>query len=274
VIYTDQKLSRLLAPHMQRVLVIDPVPSGARLLGELMKDLGARNIYSETTDVRALSAVKAIEPQLIFTELKGPNLDGLDFVRRLRRSDMASRQAPVIIVTAEATAGAIVAARDAGAHEFLRKPYTIKDLLRRLEAVSLRSRDWIEAVHYVGPDRRRFNSGDYQGPRKRQTDNPPTPDAARITQALKILKAAIPAIDTDPVQALRAMQAQAAELHKTAMTTCDMKLSDAASNLQRLLNQAVASGIMVRADIEACAAPLWTFMPAEAPKAEVAKTAA
>ena len=143
MIYTDQKLSRLLAPHMQRVLVIDPVPSGARLLGELMKDLGARNIYSETTDVRALSAVKAIEPQLIFTELKGPNLDGLDFVRRLRRSDMASRQAPVIIVTAEATAGAIVAARDAGAHEFLRKPYTIKDLLRRLEAVSLRSRDWI-----------------------------------------------------------------------------------------------------------------------------------
>ena len=44
------------------------------------------------------------------------------------------RQAPVITVTGAATAGAILAARDAGVHEFLRKPYSMKDLVRRLEA--------------------------------------------------------------------------------------------------------------------------------------------
>nr|6SFT_A Chain A, Two-component receiver protein CleD [Caulobacter vibrioides NA1000] len=31
-------------------------------------------------------------------------------------------------------------------------------------------REWVEAVAYVGPDRRRFNSADYKGPRKRKAD--------------------------------------------------------------------------------------------------------
>jgi hypothetical protein len=48
-------------------------------------------------------------------------------------------------------AGAILAARDAGVHEFLRKPYSMKDLVRRLEAVTLRDRDWVEGVGYIGP---------------------------------------------------------------------------------------------------------------------------
>ena len=38
----------------------------------------------------------------------------------------------------------------------MRKPFTIGDLERRLEAVTLKPRDWVEAVQYVGPDRRRF----------------------------------------------------------------------------------------------------------------------
>ena len=52
----------------------------------------------------------------------------------------------------------------------MRKPFTIKDLERRLEAVTLKPRDWVEAVQYVGPDRRRFNSAEYKGPRKRKAD--------------------------------------------------------------------------------------------------------
>ena len=126
-----------------------------------------------------MAACKNFEPQVIFTELTGKDLDGLNLVRTLRRSTLSCRQAPVIVVTTEATAAAIVASRNAGGHEFLRKPFTTKDLVRRLEAVCLRSRDWIEAINYIGPDRRRFNSGDYQGPRKRQSDHPAMADAAR-----------------------------------------------------------------------------------------------
>src|SRR5208283_5007257 len=122
------------------------------------------------------------------------------------------RRAPVIMFSAEATAAAIIGARDAGVHEFLRKPFTIKDLMRRLEAVAMRPRDWVEGIGYVGPDRRRFNSGDYSGPLKRRVDHAVTPDEARLVQALKILKAATAAIESDPRQALRSMLAQAEDL--------------------------------------------------------------
>jgi DNA-binding response OmpR family regulator len=183
---------------------------------------------------------------------------------------MACRQAPVIMVTAEATAAAIVGSRNAGAHEFLRKPFTTKDLMRRLEAVFLRHRDWIEAINYVGPDRRRFNSGEYQGPRKRQSDNPAQADASRVRQALVILGSAIKAIESDPMQALRSMQAQSVELRKVAAAIKDPRLIAATAVLDRCLASAAQTGKLSRADIEASSHGLWTFMPPEEPRADVA----
>ena len=263
MIYQDAELARQLTPQLKRVLVLDGAAASARLLGELLRDLGAGQIEAHPTNVLAGGALKRFDPQVVFTELTGPGLEGLEFTRALRRSDHASRQAAVIMITAEATAAAILASRHAGVHEFLRKPYTIKDLMRRLDAAILRQRDWIEAVSYIGPDRRRFNSGDYVGPRKRLADHPPTPDAERIVQALKILRAAIPAIQSDPVQALRAMRAQAEELSKTALAASDVKLMTAVASLQRCLASAVSTGRLWRPDVEASAAGLWSYLPVD-----------
>src|SRR5215217_8938999 len=71
---------------------------------------------------------------------------------------------------------------DAGVHEFLRKPFTSGDLLKRVENVALKPRTWIEAVGYVGPDRRRFNSGEYSGPTKRKSDRAATGAAAAAAE--------------------------------------------------------------------------------------------
>lgn len=261
MIFGEAKLGRQLAPYLQRVLVVDGAHTGARLLSDLLKGVGARQVQIEATAAGAMAACKTFDPQIIFTELTGKELDGLTLVRALRRSALSCRQAPVIVVTAEATAAAIVASRNAGVHEFLRKPFTTKDLTRRLEAVFLRSRDWIEAINYIGPDRRRFNSGDYQGPRKRQSDHPAMADAARIRQALAILKSAVKAIECDPAQALRSMQAQAEELKAVAATVKDIKLTAAVAVFERCLTAAGRTGVLSRSDVEASAASLWAFMP-------------
>jgi two-component system, response regulator PdtaR len=266
MIYQDAQLARQLIPSLKRVLVLDGGSASAKLLGELLRDLGAERIEALPTNGLALSAIKRFDPQVVFTELSGPELDGLEFTRALRRSDLACRKTPVIVTTTEATAAAILASRHAGAHEFLRKPYTIKDLMRRLDAAILRRREWIEAVSYIGPDRRRFNSGDYVGPRKRQTDLPPANDQERLLQALKILRAVIPAIESDPVQALRAMRAQADMLARIAQSGADPKLAIAVNSLQRCLASAAATGRLWRPDVQASANGLWAFLPAEASK--------
>jgi CheY-like chemotaxis protein len=196
---------------------------------------------------------------MIFTELSGEALDGLRLARDIRRSEFACRRAPIVMITAEATPKSIFGARDAGVHEFLRKPYTIRDLLRRLEALT-QKRDWIEGIAYIGPDRRRFNSGDYQGPRKRKDDGAGTTDAARLLQAVKIVQAAYGALGSDPKQAYRALCAQAETIQQTAVSTGDQKLAAAAAALTGYLIQAGEAGLVSTA-VAVHLRTLWSLLP-------------
>lgn len=268
----DLKQIQRMTPLMQKVLIIDPASSSARMLADLMRSIAPVQMWNAPGTRKGLEAARQVNPQLIFVELAGPDLDGIDFARQLRRSDMACRKAPIIIVTATATAAAITGCRDAGVHEFLRKPYTTKDLLRRLEAVTLRPRDWVEAVEYIGPDRRRFNSGDYSGPLKRRSDVKATPEAARITQALKILRAAVPAVKTDPTQAMRAMLAQMVELQRAATVTKNPALAKATVEFQLYLAKAAQAGALSAEEMGQQAAPLLAFLPKEeqTPKGQAA----
>ena len=261
----DTKLISRMAPMLRKVLIVDPVASSARMLGDLMRNTAQAQIWSASTNARGLVMAQQVDPQVIFVELSGLDVDGVDFARQLRRSHMNCRQAPLIMVTATATAAAILGARDAGVHEFLRKPYTARDLLRRLEAVTLRPRDWVEAVDYIGPDRRRFNSGDYSGPLKRRSDAKATPEAARIEQALKIIKSALLSVEKDPAQVLRAMQAQAVELIRAARATSDDKLATAAEGFQAYLETVADTGVMIPGDAVRQAGPLIALLPKDAP---------
>ncbi|HEX2559523.1 response regulator [Phenylobacterium sp.] len=231
----DQKIIQRVAPALQRVLIIDPQPASARMLAEALRNFFTCQVWIAPTRTKAIELLQAAMPQLVFVELSGPGLDGIELTRQLRRSEFTSRKVPVIVTTATATAQSIVAARDAGAHEFLRKPYTSKDLLRRLEAVALKPRPWVEAVAYVGPDRRRFNSGEYSGRRKRKADLSETPEATKVAQAFKILNSAALAMQGDPSQALRSMRVQAADLHEAAVALKDVRLARAAGELQAYL---------------------------------------
>jgi len=258
----DTTSLRRFARHLERVLILEPQPASARLLTELLKDLGAARVYVEPTAFKAMAVAKSEEPDVIFTEFSGPGLDGLVFTRQLRRSDFRCRKAPVIMATSEATAAAIMGARDCGVHEFLRKPFNLKDLVRRIEAVTLKPRDWVEAVQYVGPDRRRFNSGDYKGPKKRKADAAADTHAMRIEQALRIVKSALPAIASDPAQAMRAMMAQAENLTKTAVDMGDTRLATGAAALTSALKTCAAQGRLDRQALEAVCQPLWAYLPA------------
>lgn len=256
----EAKLIQRMAPMLQKVLIVDPQPASAKLLAELLRNMSRGGQHWQAPSTRkGLAAVAQVEPQLIFVELASGDVDGLEFTRKLRRSELASRQAPVIMVTATATAGAILKARDAGVHEFLRKPYTAKDLLRRLEAVCLRPRDWIEAVSYIGPDRRRFNSGDYTGPLKRRSDAKSTPHTDRMLRALRILKQAVTAVESDPAQALRAMQAQAAELQTVAAIAAE--LAAATTRFQQYLDSVAVTGAFDRKEAARQIAPLLAYLP-------------
>ena len=252
----DHRVLARLAPILRRVLIVDPNPHSARMLTEIIKGLGANEIVTEPNNDRALRKAAELEPGIVFTERTGDKLDGEALARSLRRSHMDCRRAPIIMVTSEATATTILGARDAGVHEFLRKPFTSADLFKRVENVALKSRDWVEAVGYVGPDRRRFNSGEFSGTGKRKADKPATgaeANAAAKDQAMRILASALNQFDSDPAQAVRAIREQAVQLKAVAMKASDSRLVVAVGALEVSL----ASGPATK---ETLAAPIGTLL--------------
>ena len=258
----DKRIIEKMQPKLKRILIADPQPASARLFSDLMRDIAQSHVWIAGNTDRALKIAETCDPQIIVVELGDERVDGLGFTRKVRRSTWTCRKAPIITITGAATAGMILAARDAGVHEFLRKPYSMKDVLRRLEAVTLRDRDWVEGVGYIGPDRRRFNSGDYAGALKRKTDGSETPYQQKINQALKIIRAAVAASDSDPQQAMRAMLAQATTLQSIAT---DFKMTLAASEFYRHLSKAAtAGGKFNRQESERWAAPMLAFLPKDA----------
>ncbi|WP_312135836.1 response regulator [Brevundimonas sp.] len=229
----DTKSMQKIAPVVRRVVVVDPNPAGAKLMAELLKGFGCRDVAMESDDARVVDLAREMEPGLFIIERSGPKLDGEALARRIRRSSLSTRRAPIIMVTAEATASSIKGARDAGVHEFLRKPFTSGDLYRRIENLATKPRDWVEAVGYVGPDRRRFNSVDYAGPRKRKADEGGAPTLDGIKdQSMRILASALVQFSSDPAQAVRAIGEQGKTLKMLAVKTGDTALALAAVGLQ------------------------------------------
>lgn len=269
----DQRIIARIAPALQRVLIVDPQPASARMLADLIRNFVPCQVWVAASKPKAVELLQAVSPQIVFVELAGPGLDGIELTRQLRRSEFTCRQVPVIMATANATAQAILAARDAGVHEFLAKPYTTKDLLRRLEAVALKPRNWVEAVGYVGPDRRRFNSGAYAGKRKRGVDVSETPAAAKIAQACKILRSAAAALAGDPEQALRSMRAQAVVLHEGGLAVQDPRLAGAAAEFHRYLAGLKAITLEDSTEVADKARALLRLAPSEAAP-ELARQAA
>jgi CheY-like chemotaxis protein len=247
---------------LRRVLIVDPQPESALALGELVRAFCGPEIWSAPTAAKALKLAAKVDPQLIFCVFSEGSIDGAAFTRALRRSDLACRKAPVVLVTAEATAQTILACRDAGAHEFLKRPFVARDVARRIEAALLQPRSWVEAVNYVGPDRRRFNSADYPGPLKRLADEPAPPQSVRVGEALKIIGSALAAIDREPGQALRALLAQTTDLEAAAAEAGDNRLATATGELHRYLSE--TAGRPDAAEVRARAASLLRYAGPEA----------
>ncbi|MGZ3273412.1 MAG: response regulator [Caulobacteraceae bacterium] len=153
--------------RLQPVLIVTPNRADAQLVTEQLRGFASTivTLWAETAGA-ALAMTKAQAPRLVFVDQTPAPLDGLAFVRALRRSGLPSRQAPVIMMASQPTLRDMRDAQNAGAHELLVRPFSAFQLGKRLEAVAA-PRTWVETAAYVGPDRRRFNSAALLGPERR-----------------------------------------------------------------------------------------------------------
>ena len=103
-------------------------------LRDLLKS-GLREFYrvqEAKNGVEALERMRDQKPDLIITDAMMPEMDGLTFCRTLK-TDAASNQIPVILITANATEGGRIEAMEAGADAYISKPFGFEELLRKIE---------------------------------------------------------------------------------------------------------------------------------------------
>ncbi len=161
---------RCVGPLLERVLIVDPDESASAALVAVLRTISHCQVWTAAAAGGVDLAIN-IAPTSVFVE-QSAGQDGAAFVSALRRRGSSASRAVAIMLSAQPTVLGIIVARECGAHEVLRKPFARADLVRRLESVALKPRDWIETATYVGPDRRRFNSGDHAALLRAQTDCP------------------------------------------------------------------------------------------------------
>jgi two-component system, OmpR family, KDP operon response regulator KdpE len=116
-----------------RVLVVDDERSIRRFL---KASLGSQFvIFEATTGEEALTAVAANRPDVIILDLGLPDLDGVEVTRRLREWT----QIPIIVVSVREQEKDKIAALDAGADDYLTKPFGVGELIARLRSALRRS---------------------------------------------------------------------------------------------------------------------------------------
>lgn len=97
---------------------------------------------------------------LILVDCAMPEMDGYDFVTWLRReAPEPARFTPVIMILGHAAQARVARGRDCGASFIVAKPLSPSLLLKRIIWLGGEDRDFVEAEHYIGPDRRVRNYG-------------------------------------------------------------------------------------------------------------------
>lgn len=116
-----------------KVLVVEDEQSVAEALGFLLR-LDGFSVEWATTGPLALRLFDIFEPDLVLLDLMLPGLDGLDVCRRLRRRT----DVPIIMVTARDSAADRSRGLQAGADDYVTKPYSVPELRETIHAALAR----------------------------------------------------------------------------------------------------------------------------------------
>ena len=132
-------------PH--RLLVAEDDPEIRQALDRILTYEGY-DVITVNDGAAALEAAREHEPAAILLDVMMPFVDGLGVCRRLRES---GDRTPVLMLTARGDVSDRVAGLDAGADDYVAKPFELEELLARVRALVRRAADDVGDVLTVGP---------------------------------------------------------------------------------------------------------------------------
>ncbi len=118
----------------RNILVVDDEPQITRVLKTSLSSYGY-GIRTAADGEEALQVIHDWSPDLIITDLRMPNMDGLELCREVRKKS----QVPIIVLSVKGEESIKVQALDAGADDYVTKPFSMNELTARIRAALRRA---------------------------------------------------------------------------------------------------------------------------------------
>ena len=122
---------------MPTILIVDDDPTICEMIKLALSGSGYEALEAGNT-LEARQAIARYTPDLVLLDWMLPGQSGFDFARSLQR-DTTHKQIPIIMLTARGQEEDKVAALEAGADDYVAKPFSITELLARIKAVLRRT---------------------------------------------------------------------------------------------------------------------------------------
>ena len=150
------------------VLVVDDNIYMRVLIRDLLKSFGTGNVLEAIDGADGIQKLKENWVDIVFVDWMMEPLDGLDFVKLIRKdSNLHQQTVPIIMLSGHTEKKRVKTARDIGVNEFLAKPVASGALYDRIVYIIQNPRAFVKTDSYIGPDRRRKNDPNYSGSERR-----------------------------------------------------------------------------------------------------------
>lgn len=114
-----------------KILVVDDAPFILRAIEDVLEAYG-HEVYEATNGVDALDRYKEVGPDIVLMDILMPTLDGISATRKILEWNHAAK---IIVITAVGKKGLEKECIEAGARNFIEKPFKNKELLHTIERV-------------------------------------------------------------------------------------------------------------------------------------------
>ncbi len=117
-----------------KVLIVDDFATMRRILKNILKQIGFKNIHEADDGTTAIEVLEKININLIISDWNMPKMTGLELLKHVR-ADAQYKKVPFLMVTAEAQKQNVIEAVQAGVSNYVVKPFTAEAISEKLAKI-------------------------------------------------------------------------------------------------------------------------------------------
>lgn len=117
---------------LAKILIVDDQEYNLSLLERILDRAGYKNLNSSTNPRQTMPLIEQLDPDIVLLDLHMPEMDGFEVLRLIREHTNKDSYLPVLVLTADITPEAKKIALQAGANDFLTKPFDRTEVVLRI----------------------------------------------------------------------------------------------------------------------------------------------